>query len=248
MRRRALLLLTLASVACSKRQESARNEGASEQSASGERPSGKLIVVLGSSTSAGTGPSKPEHAWVPRYAAHLGERFPDFKVVNLAVGGQTTYHIQPDGYVPPAGRPAPTSGKNISAALAFAPRALIVNMPSNDSAEGFSVAEQLANFERVAALATGAGVPLWLTTTQPRNFGKAAQLDAQVRVRDAILQKYAPRTLDFWTPFATSNRTLNPQYDAGDGTHLNDQAHARLLSIVVAAHIPEAVESSSSKP
>ena len=118
-------------------------------------------------------------------------------------------------------------------------------MPSNDGAEGFSVAEQLANFDRVAALARGAGVPLWLSTSQPRNFSQAAQLDAQVRLKDAILREYTPRTLDFWTPFATPARTLKPQYDAGDGTHLNDRAHGILLEIVIAAHIPEAVQGRS---
>jgi len=185
---------------------------------------------------------------VPRYAAHLAARFPDFQIVNLAVGGQTTYHVQATGYVPPPGRPAPTRGKNISAALALAPRALLINLPSNDSAEGFAATEQLENLERLAALAKGAGVPLWLTTTQPRNFGNAAQVAAQLRVRDAILEQYAPRALDFWTPFATPSGTLNVRYDAGDGTHLNDRAHALLLDIVVAAHIPEAIEASSNLP
>lgn len=181
---------------------------------------------------------------MPRYGRYLAEHFPDFRVQSLAVGGQTTYHIQADGFVPPAGRPAPAVGHNVTAALALRPRALVVNMPSNDAAERYSTTEQLANFERVRAAADAAHVPLWVTTTQPRNFGTSEQLAALVEVRDALLQRFAPRTMDFWTPFALPSRKLLPRFDAGDGTHLNAAGHAVLLDRVVAAGIPQAVGAS----
>jgi lysophospholipase L1-like esterase len=199
------------------------------------------IVVLGSSTSAGTGPKDPKNAYVVRYQAYLAQQFPHFTLVNLAVGGQNTYHIQPTGFTPPANRPAPVEGKNITAALALQPNAIVVNMPSNDTAANVTTSEQLANFERVADLANAAHVLLWVTTTQPRDFGNAAQITEQQQVRDAILTSYAPRTLDFWTPFATAEGKTKPEYGAGDGIHLNDAAHAILLDIVVAAQIPQTV-------
>src|SRR6185369_13005919 len=130
------------------------------------RSAPKKLIVLGSSTSAGTGPSDSGDAYVPRYQAYLARQFPDFRLVNLAVGGQTTYHIQPNGFVPPAQRPAPAIGHNISAALALQPDALLVNLPSNDAAADIPAAEQLDNFARVAQLAHDAHVELWLTTTQ----------------------------------------------------------------------------------
>lgn len=207
----------------------------------------QLIVVLGSSTAAGIGPSDPDSAWVPRYGRYLAEKFPRYQVRSLAAGGQTTYHVQPDGFAPPPGRPAPTQGRNISAALALAPRAIIVNLPSNDAAERYSPAEQLANFERLRAAADAAHVPLWVTTTQPRNFGDAAQLAAQVEVRDAILRRFAPRALDFWTGFATPSTKLSSRFDAGDGTHLNEAGHAVLFARVVAAAIPERLTAAAPK-
>lgn len=203
--------------------------------------SANKIVVLGSSTSAGYGPKDPDNAYVARYEAYLARAFPQFGLVNLAVGGQTTYHIQPSGFTPPAHRPRPVEGKNITAALALKPRAIIVNLPSNDTAENVSEAEQLANFNRVADLAKAAHVLLWVTTTQPRDFTNAAQIQEQQHVRDAILAAFAPRALDFWTPFATANGKIKPEYGAGDGTHLNDAAHALLRDIVVRAKIPETV-------
>jgi lysophospholipase L1-like esterase len=200
-----------------------------------------LIVVLGSSTSAGTGPSDPENAWVPRYRAYLRQRFPAFGLTNLAVGGFTTYHVQPSDFIPPAGRPAPVAGKNITAALALTPDAIIVNLPSNDAAARVPIAEQLANYERIGELAKAAHVPLWVTTSQPRNFGEASQRALLTQASAGIERRFAPRVLDFWTPFADAAGRILPEHDSGDGTHLNDAAHARLVEIVVAAQLPEAV-------
>jgi len=197
------------------------------------------IVVLGSSTSAGIGPKQAKNAWVPRYRARLAERFPNVSVLNLAAGGQTTFHIQPTGYTPPPNRPAPVSNRNITAALALRPIAIIVNLPSNDQAENYPWPEQLANYNRVAHLASTANVPLWVSSTQPRNFQDAAQSSDLIRARGALSQRFSPRALDFWTPFATSDGWIQPRYNAGDGTHLNDAAHAILADIVEAARIPE---------
>jgi len=201
-----------------------------------------LIVVLGSSTSAGTGPRQAKNAWVSRYERHLAEQSPNVTLVNLAVGGQTTFHIQPTGYLPPANRPAPVPGKNITAALALKPNAILISMPSNDQASHYPLAEQLANYDRIARLTAEAHVQLWVSTTQPRNFNHASQMINLMQARDAISEKFAPHVLDFWTAFAAPNGFIKAGYDSGDGTHLNDAAHAILAEIVEGAHIPEQLE------
>ena len=188
----------------------------------------KKLVVLGSSTSAGVGPSEPQEAYVPRYQTYLARQFPDCTLVNLAAPGQTTYHIQPTGFRPPPNRPAPAVGKNIDA--------IIVNMPSNDAAANIPAAEQLDNFARLAKLAREAHVRIWFSSTQPRNFSEA-QIAIQRQVAQAILKQYAPQALDFWTPFATAAGTLKSDYDAGDGIHLNAAGHSILLRILVGATI-----------
>ena len=243
-----LLLMFSCALACNARRSSVVAEAAGASPSPSPSPSASpsanravsgSIVVLGSSTSAGIGPKDPKQAWVARYRRYLAERFPNLTLVNLAVGGLTTFEIQPTDYVPPPHRPAPAVGKNITAALLLRPRAIIVNLPSNDQAGNFPLAEQLANYDRVANLSAAAHVPLWVSTTQPRNFDDPAQLASLIRARDAIRQKFAPRVLDFWTPFAAPNGFIQAQYNAGDGTHLNDAAHALLVGIVEGAHIPE---------
>jgi hypothetical protein len=87
------------------------------------------------------------------------------------------------------------------------------------------------------------GVTFWVTTTQPRNFTDAAQLNELILARDAIKQKFGDHTLDVWTGFAEADGKIKAMYDAGDGTHINDAAHALLVQQVIMAKIPEAIVS-----
>ncbi len=199
-----------------------------------------VIVVLGSSTAAGTGPSRPENAWVWLYTAYLKRQFPKFALTNLAVGGYTTYQMQPSDYTPPANRPAPDPEHNVTRALSLKPDALIISMPSNDQAGGYSLAEQLANYDRVTKLATERGALVWVTTSQPRDFASAADRAALAALKDALKQKYGDRALDFRTQLAAPDGKIKPAYSAGDGVHLNDAAHVLLAQQVIDAKIPEA--------
>ncbi|MCR9171433.1 MAG: GDSL-type esterase/lipase family protein [bacterium] len=199
------------------------------------------IVVLGSSTSAGAGASVPDSAWVNRYASYLQEINPNNEVVNLGVGGYNTYRIMPTGYVPPAGRPAPDATKNITAALTENPDAIIINMPSNDVALGFSYSEQMFNLDTIVSIAQQSNVPIWVCTTQPRNFSNQTQLDLQWEIKDSIYAYFNPYTIDFWSTIATPGYTIDPAYDSGDGVHLNDVGHGILADRVIQTSILDSI-------
>ena len=187
------------------------------------------IVVLGSSTAEGTGASTPDSAWVNRFRASLANDT-RFEVVNLARGGYTTYHILPTGAEIPAGvNITPDPERNITHALTYDPFAIIVNMPSNDAANNFSVSAQLDNFAAVTTAAGSQDAEVYVATTQPRNFTDPAQIALQREVRDSILAIYGDRSIDFWTGLATENGFIRPEYDSGDGIHLNDAGHAILF-------------------
>ncbi|MET0343943.1 MAG: SGNH/GDSL hydrolase family protein [Polyangiales bacterium] len=200
-----------------------------------------VIVVLGSSTSAGIGASRSENQWVERYRAYLRQNFPNFQLINLAQGGATTYEIQPSDYNPPANRPRPNTGRNISYALSLNPGAIIINMPSNDQQGRFSVDEQMANYNRVAGLAAAQGVQVWVSTSQPRNFPDQNQRNDLMKARDAIRGRFGDHTLDFWNGIANWDGTINGTYDSGDGVHLNDNGHKVLSDRAQWARIPYAV-------
>ncbi len=194
------------------------------------------IVILGSSTAAGAGPSHPDSTWVNRYRKFIQSINPQNHVTNLAQGGTTTYQIMPDWYTAPTGRPARNTTRNISEAIRLQADAVIVNMPSNDAANGFTLSEQMTNFHTIVNTADSAGIPVWVCTTQPRNFS-ANQRQLQMDVRDSILSQFGSRAVDFWSGFADSLGNLDTAYDSGDGVHMNDHAHRVLFQRVQAKNI-----------
>ena len=200
------------------------------------------IVVIGSSTAAGAGPSNSANAWVNRYRAYLQNINPNNLVTNLAIGGTRTYHIMPDWFVSPSNRPSPNPGNNVTQAISLGADAIIVNMPSNDGASGYSVNEQMFNFHTIVSVADSADIPVWVCTTQPRNGLSAAQINIQTGVRDSILVAFGSRAIDFWNPFASAGNTILSSWDSGDGVHMNDTAHAVLNQKVITKGIPNEVK------
>ena len=200
------------------------------------------VVVLGSSNAEGAGTSHPDSAW----AARLERALPSgSRVVNLARGGHTTFHLLPTGTATPSGRPAPDPARNATAAAALAPDAVVVSLTSNDAARNVPVAEQLANYD--AILGALGSVPVVVTTPTPRvaaisDEGRAIQAE----LRRATLATFA-RPLDLWALVATPDGRPDPAYGAGDGIHYNDAAHARFAEAVrqsladVVAEPPHAV-------
>lgn len=201
---------------------------------------GKHVVVLGSSTAAGTGPAHWDSAWVNRFR-HAALAVDSLRVVtNYGVGGFTTYHIMPDGFVPPPGRPNPAQDLNITKALNVGADAIIINLPSNDQVNGYSIQETIANYDTLMAIAAASKVQIWLSTTQPRNTSQAIR-DVLMEMRDSTYALYGDYAVDFWTDIANPDGTVNPIYDSGDGVHLNDAAHGVLFSRVDAKDIWTAI-------
>ena len=81
--------------------------------------------------------------------------------------------------------------------------------------------------------ARAAGVPVYVTTPQPRNFDDAA-VAIQRELLDSTLARFGSRAIDFWTPFVDSSGRVDPAFDSGDGVHLNDAAHRIMWQQVLA--------------
>ncbi len=188
------------------------------------------VVILGSSTAAGTGPSSSDSTWVNRYRKELQKLNPNNEVINLAVGGFTTYRIMPHEFVSPiAGRPAVDSNRNITEALSRNPDVIIVNLPSND--RQWPMREQLSNFDSLWNQSWNNGVPIYICTTQP--LGNPSNASYQYMVHDSILDTYGNYAIEFYDPLADTANVLLPQYNSGDNVHLNDAAHRILMNQVL---------------
>ena len=190
------------------------------------------VVVLGSSTAAGTGPSHPDSTWVNKYRKTLQNINPNNQVINLAVGGYTTYRIMPDSFATPPNRPTVNFQHNIDEALSYSPDAIIVNLPSND--RQWPMQEQLSNFDTLYNYSLSHGVPMFICTTQPIAPSGAASY--QKAVADSILNTFAQYAIDIFTPLADTNNTVDSSY-AADAVHLNDKGHVIIHAQVVNRNI-----------
>ena len=101
---------------------------------------------------------------------------------------------------------------------------------------GYSITEQLSNYDTILTVAKLNNIPVWVSTTQPRNFS-VAQIQMQIEMRDSTFSRFGDKAIDFWTDIADSSGRINPEYNSGDGIHLNDKGHAILFSRVVEAEI-----------
>ncbi|MEM6263975.1 MAG: PKD domain-containing protein [Bacteroidota bacterium] len=193
------------------------------------------IVVLGSSTAAGTGASVSDSSWVNSYRSHLQGINPANEVINLARGGYVTYNLMPDQFVPPSNRPDPDTLRNIDHALSFNPDAIIVNLPSND--RRYPAMEQLNNFDSLFRYSNSNGVPIWIFTTQPIDIRNSSTINYQKEVRDSIMSWFSPFAIDVWTPLADSTGAIDTSY-AADAVHLNNTGHRIIRNVVLTKNIP----------
>lgn len=191
------------------------------------------LVVVGSSTAEGYKISPIDSAWVYRLAhAYKGK----VVVRNLAKAGYTTYQVNPTG-TSSQNRPQPDNQRNITKALSFMPDAIIVNLPSNDAAAGYSIEEQKANFNLIMQEAIIRNVPIWVTTTQPRtdNFGQPRE--PLFAMKEWLLATYKEKAINFWEPFADTDYTTLKQYEQSDRIHLTIPAHRIMFEKVYALSI-----------
>jgi len=198
------------------------------------------IVVIGSSTAAGSGASPIDSAWVNRYRAYMQGLNPANTVTNLAQGGYNTWRLMPDYFTPPSSRPQPDTLRNISHVLRQNPDAIIINLPSNDAAIGTGINEQMSNFIHMDSLAKTQGVPVWVCTTQPRNFGQS-QIQIQLGVRDSVKSYFGSKALDFWSVLANPQNTIDSTLDSGDGVHVNNGGHKLLCQTVIQAAVADSL-------
>ena len=116
--------------------------------------------------------------------------------------------------------------------------ALLVLALKVGNMSGFSVAEQMANYQVILDQAADTGVPVWITTPQPRNLDASGR-EALSALLEASRREFPDALLDFWTDLAAGDGSIRPEYDAGDGIHLNDAAHAILAQRVEESGILE---------
>lgn len=185
-------------------------------------------VVMGSSTAAGAGAPSGK-GWVALLAAAYAGR--GVQVANIAKGGAVTYEGLSTSTARVPDRPAPDPAINIDQALSRKPVLLILSYPANDIALGYSADETVGNLLAIRSQALAAGVPVLVTSSQPRNVSdaKLAQLRA---IDERMAANVGGCFVDIRTSLAGSDGRLAPSYDSGDGVHPNGAGHFLIQSQV----------------
>jgi lysophospholipase L1-like esterase len=196
------------------------------------------IVILGSSTALGYG-ATPKKSWARLFEDSLKNINPNYIVDNLAVAGTTTYAAQPDDYVPPAGRPLPSKGHNITKAIKLGADAVIVNYPSNDAVLNYTPDEQKDNYRRISDEAAKHNILVWVATPQPRNTLTRRQVNYQQKMFDWINKYYGGKAINFHDGIASEKDSILFKYNAGDGIHVNNKGHKILYERVIGRSIPD---------
>ena len=194
----------------------------------------KSYVILGSSTSAGTGASDATHSYVGMLTRYLQSLNPSTTVTNLAVSGYTTYHILPTGTsIGFSGRPAIDTNANITKALSYNPNVIFINLPANDPVNGYDLVNEIQlNYRTIIASASAVNIPVFVSSAQPRTNGMTpSSLAALISYNNFLVGTYS--ATDFWTGISNPDGTIISNFDSGDGTHLNDKGHEVLVSRVI---------------
>jgi trimeric autotransporter adhesin len=134
----------------------------------------RTIVVMGSSSAYGWKASVPDSTWVNRLQKDLDFYGRGDTIINLAMYGYTTYDCLPTGSTHPGYADAPDSNRNVTKALSYNPTFVIISLPTNDIADGYTDTETLGNYTTITNALIAAHVPFILTGTQPRNLATDA--------------------------------------------------------------------------
>ncbi|MFM7301410.1 MAG: SGNH/GDSL hydrolase family protein [Crocinitomicaceae bacterium] len=191
------------------------------------------ILILGSSTAEGAGASKLSNSWVFMLEQELKILNKASSVINYGKSGYSTFHIMPTG-TRYANRPNPDVERNITNALSKNPNMIIINLPSNDAAYGYSNEEQLRNYRLLIQLIKKRKIQYLLISPQPRNFKNKEQRIQQNALFQLMKKEFSPHFVDVWSFLSSEDFSLKPTFDSGDGIHLNDQGHAYIFQQVFA--------------
>jgi lysophospholipase L1-like esterase len=192
----------------------------------------KTIAVIGSSSAYGFGATPIDSSWVNLTKSYFKGLGLIDTIYNLGNPSTTTYAGMPDNFIPPPKRTLPDSEHNVTKALSYNPDIVIVNYPSNDIGDDFTMTEFLFNLRTIYNTIVASKKICYVTTTQPRdNFSPTEKQNLKIG-RDSILKEFGIYSLDFYDPVVdTITLNINPLYNF-DGTHVNNAGHQLFFQVI----------------
>lgn len=190
------------------------------------------IVILGSSTAQGFGASRTDSCWATKLELSINKEGNKANFINLAYGGYTTYDILPTG-TKAEGKPIPDTARNISKALSYQPSLVMISLPSNDVAEEYTNNEIMNNYARLTHLLDSAHVAYIILSAQPRDFETKERREQLKTLNDLLKTTYNEHFDDFFMELSTPAYFIKPEYEFGDGVHINNSGHKVIYNSIV---------------
>jgi hypothetical protein len=205
----------------------------------------RKLAIIGSSTST----QAYATTILPAYMTSLNA---SNAIVNGAASGQTTCALLPTGTsdITNCFSNQINATGNITWALNQTPNVILLQLASNDCTNSQPIANQKAAYIRIVKTARDAGVPIYVTTTQP--IGDAghtystAIISCQIQMRDWIKATFGQYVIDFWSGFSLADSNASAGYlqsayvTAGDGVHMSSaNVHPQLAGRLVNSGIFE---------
>ncbi|WP_066134374.1 arylesterase [Bordetella ansorpii] len=178
------------------------------QPASGSRN----VLVVGDSLSAEYGITRGT-GWVPLLSRRLAEQYPNYRVVNASISGDTT-----------------SGGVTRLPALLeqHAPAVVVLELGSNDALRGLSLDMTEKNLRTMAQAASKAGAKVLVVGMRiPPNYGRE-YTERFMQVFATVSKEESAPLVPFLMDGIAADRTM---FQA-DGIHPNEQAQPKLLDNV----------------
>jgi acyl-CoA thioesterase-1 len=182
----------------------------------------QVWLVMGSSSAAGAGASRYGKSWAGRLTADVA--LTAAKLVNIAGGGYSSYQALSADCDVSHLRPVTDPQRNVDKAIELLADIVIISFPSNDAALGFSADETAVNILLMRARLAQHNIPVLVLSAQPRAI--ATNKQAQLRRFNQVMQPLmGPCFINVFDALAAADLRILPQFDSGDGVHLNDAGH-----------------------
>jgi lysophospholipase L1-like esterase len=115
--------------------------------------------------------------------------------------------------------------------LAHQPETAILTIGGNDLLYSYPASQWQGQYSTLASQLQAHGIKVKYCVPTPRTF-----TDLRPLVSWIWSTFPAADVIDLWTPFLQGSFGLNPAYDSGDGTHLNDAGHL-LMGRIIASNL-----------
>lgn len=189
-----------------------------------------VVAGVGDSMTSGTGATLPVHeSWVSQYARTIGGL-----PLHLSHHGDSM-----SGFL------GLNSGKVTRWDHLARADAVVWGLGQNDLGDGRSFEQMKADFATLRPIVEAAVGPVhYVSTIQPRNSWDASQEADRIAWNAWITAQGFRGVLDFASVVSADGDTIRPEYDSGDGGHLNTAGYAaEAASITVPLTAPKPVTS-----